>query len=301
MFSSVISGDDWQQFVVRLLYLRYGVNLIEIPDRHRGDHGIEAFTTDGCAYQCYAPEGDVGPAILAERHKVKITNDLTKFRTNKAELAKVFGDTKISRWLLMVPDHCSSDVVAHCETKAQELRSLNPPLSFISPEFKVITMNGYEFFALQISQLEHNGGFLVEAPQTELQPRQVESFEDANGEWLANLDRKLLSLPRLPTGPARSTFRERLLRYYLEGSNALTYYDQRFPLISERVRSLKEAESRSLEVESVMRSLTITFTRERFQEKMSAAIPSLGKKTSDVLSYAAIVEWLMLCPLDPTG
>lgn len=75
MYSSVISGDDWQKFVVRLLYSRYGSNLIEVPDQHKGDHGIEAFTTDGCAYQCYAPEGDVGPAIIAERHKIKITND----------------------------------------------------------------------------------------------------------------------------------------------------------------------------------------------------------------------------------
>jgi hypothetical protein len=301
MFSSVISGDDWQKFIVRLLYVRYGADLIEVPDQHKGDHGIEAFTTDGCVYQCYAPEGDVGPAILADRHKVKITNDLAKFRKNEFELAKIFGNTKILRWLLVVPDHCSSDVVAHCEKKAQELLEMAQPLSFISPDFKVITVNGYDFFALQISQLEQHGGLLVEASQTDLQPGEVESFEEANGEWLANLDRKLLALPRLPTGPARAAFRERLLRYYLEGSNAITYYDQRFPLISEKVRSLKEAESRSLEVESIMKDLTITSTRERFQQKMSEAIPSLGRATSDVLSYAAIVEWLMLCPLDPTG
>jgi hypothetical protein len=285
MFSSVISGDDWQEFVIRLLYVRYGADLIEVPDQDKGDHGIEAFTTDGCVYQCYAPEGDVGPAILADRHKTKITKDLAKFRKNQAELATIFGDTKISRWLLVVPDHCSADVVAHCEKKAQELREMNPPLSFIGHDFKAITVNG----------------FLVEASQAELQPGQVESFEGANEEWLANLDRKLLSLPRLPDGPARAVFRKRLLSYYLEGSNALTYYDQRFPLISERVRSLKEAESRSLEVESVMKNLTITSTRERFQEKMNGAIPSLGKKTSNILSYAAVVEWLMLCPLDPTG
>lgn len=301
IFSSVINSDDWQKFVIRLLYVRHGTNLIEVPDQDKGDHGIEAFTTDGCVYQCYAPEGDVGPSILAQRHKTKITNDVAKLHKNKVKLAQIFGDTKISRWLLVVPDHCSSDVVAHGEKKAQEIRAAIPPLSFISSDFKVITVNGYEFFALQISLLEQNGGFLVEASQTELQPGQVESFEDANEEWLENLDRKLLVLPPLSDNSARATFRKRLLHYYLEGSNALTYYDQRFPLISERVRSLKEAESRSLEVESVMKNLTITSTRERFQETMNEAIPSLGKNTSTLLSYAAIVEWLMLCPLEPTG
>jgi hypothetical protein len=301
MYSSVISGDDWQKFVVRLLYVRYGSNLIEVPDQHKGDHGIEAFTTDGCVYQCYAPDGDVGPAILAERHKTKITNDILKFKSNKSELAKLFGSTMISRWLLVVPDHCSSDVVAHSEKKAQELRDLDPSLSYLADDFKVITVNGYEFFSLQISQMEKNGGFLVEAEELALEPGQVEHFETANEEWLANLDRKLLSLPRLPKGSERAAFRERLLRYYLEGSNALTYYDQRFPLISERVRSLKEAESRSLEIESVLKSLTITKTREDFQQKMSEGIPSLGTVTADTLCWAAIVEWLMICPLDPTG
>jgi len=302
MYSSVISGDDWQKFVMRLLYVRHGSDLVEVPDQHKGDHGIEAFTTDGCVYQCYAPEGDVGPAILADRHKTKISADILKFKSNQSELKKLFGSTKISRWLLVVPDHCSSDVVAHCEKKAQELRELDPVPSYLAEDFKVITINGYEFFSLQISQIEKNGGFLLEADVLPLEPEQVSIFETtANEEWLANLDRKLLSLPRLPEGPARAAFRERLLRYYLEGSNALTYYDQRFPLISERVRSLKEAESRSLEIESVLKSLTITKTREEFRQKMSEGIPSLGTVTADILCWAATVEWLMLCPLDPTG
>ena len=299
MYSSVISGDDWQQFVVRLLYVRHTSNLIEVPDQHKGDSGIEAFTTDGCAYQCYAPEGAVGPAILAERHKTKITTDIRKFRTNKQQLAGMFGTTKISRWLLVVPDHCSSEVVAHCEKKAQELRELDPPLGYIAEDFRIITVNGYEFFSLQISQLEKNGGLLVEAEEVSIDSTLLQTFGSMHEEWLANLDRKMLTLPRRPTGQAGAAFREKLLRYYLEGSNAMTYYDQRYPLISERVRSLKEAESRSLEIESVLKNVTITQTRENFQEKMIAGIPSVGTVTANILCWAAVVEWLMVCPLDP--
>lgn len=301
MYSSVISGDDWQAFVVRLLYAKHAANLIEIPDQHKGDHGIEAFTSDGCAYQCYAPEGDVGPAILADRHKKKITIDLAKFRNNEAALTKIFGNTLIARWLLVVPDHCSSDVVAHCEMKAKELRALIPPLPYLAPDFKAITVNGYDYLALQIAQFEANGGLLIEAELQQVGPEQLEQFEVDNQAWLANLDRKLLVLQRLKDEAERAAFRKKMLSYFLDGSNSITYYDERFPLIAERVRSLKDAESRSVELESMMQYLTISGTREQFRNQLSEAIPSLGKVTCDVLAYAAVVEWLMLCPLEPAG
>ena len=183
--------------------------------------------------------------------------------------------------------------------ESQELRELDPPLGYIAEDFRIITVNGYEFFSLQLSQLEKNGGLLVEAEEVSIDPTLLETFGSMHEEWLANLDRKMLTLPRRPTGQAGAAFREKLLRYYLEGSNAMTYYDQRYPLISERVRSLKEAESRSLEIESVLKNVTITQTRENFQEKMIAGIPSVGTVTAKILCWAAVVEWLMVCPLDP--
>jgi len=86
-----LDGHEWQAFILQLLYLRYGADLIEVPDEYMGDHGIEAFSLDGCAFQCYAPEGPHDVAALSRKHKRKITRDLNKFKTNRKELLKIFG------------------------------------------------------------------------------------------------------------------------------------------------------------------------------------------------------------------
>jgi len=64
-------GDEWQEFIVQLLYLRYGTDLVEVPDKHKGDRGIEAFTNDGCAFQCYSPESPSIVSEVAAKHKQK--------------------------------------------------------------------------------------------------------------------------------------------------------------------------------------------------------------------------------------
>ena len=52
-----INGPEWQDYVLNLLRLRYSVGALSVvPDTDRGDYGIEAFATDECAFQCYAPE-----------------------------------------------------------------------------------------------------------------------------------------------------------------------------------------------------------------------------------------------------
>jgi hypothetical protein len=54
--SNGLTGDEWQELVIKLLYLRYGADLMEVLDDHGGDGGIEALSLDGCAFQCYFPE-----------------------------------------------------------------------------------------------------------------------------------------------------------------------------------------------------------------------------------------------------
>jgi hypothetical protein len=31
------------------------------------------------------------------------------------------------------------------------------------------------------------------------------------------------------------------------------------------------------------------------------SVPALGRQTAMAVSYAAVAEWLMVCPLDPKG
>ena len=99
MAQSAWSGDDWQEFCMLLLRERYSHHQFqEMPDKDKGDLGIEAFSLDGCAYQCYAPEQAVTVTERYERQRDKLTKDLGKLKKNEAKLKRVLrrpGDLAI--------------------------------------------------------------------------------------------------------------------------------------------------------------------------------------------------------------
>lgn len=53
-----LSGNDWQEWVDKLLQRHYGPGEYQkVPDKDKGDAGIEGFTVNsGHAYQAYGPE-----------------------------------------------------------------------------------------------------------------------------------------------------------------------------------------------------------------------------------------------------
>src|SRR5678815_4735884 len=96
------SGDEWQERVCLWLSIRHREDWVSVPDSHGGDFGIEGFTRSGLAYQCYAAHGLPNVADLYEKQRRKMTADIKKFCENCDELKKIFGTTKIKRWILVV-------------------------------------------------------------------------------------------------------------------------------------------------------------------------------------------------------
>jgi len=298
-FSNSIDGDEWQEFVLKLLYRRYGTDLIEVPDQHKGDSGVEAFSLDGSAFQCYSPEGEHEVAEICSKHKNKITRDINKFKKNKKRLNDIFGTTKIRRWVLIVPSHCSSDVVTHCQSKTSEVRNVIPPLTYVTDDFQVLTVDGYRFLAIEIAALTSSGSLLVEATETNIELNDIVSFSAGHSELAATLQVKLSTLPLLKDSVECDNSIKKLLRMYLLGGNAIAYYDAKYPYIADKIRSLKQSKSTALEIDSAIQNLTVAGTREKFESELIDAVPSLGRETAMVLSYASVAEWLMVCPLKP--
>lgn len=295
-----VDGDEWQNLVIQLLFLRYGADLVEVPDRDGGDRGIEAFSTDGCAFQCYAPENPGNVSDVAAKHKNKIARDIRKFHLNRKKLQKILGATKIRRWIFVVPDHCSAEVVETCQKKTAEIRNLAPPLPYVTDDFQVLTVVGTDFLAMELAELSKVGGFQVEAGINIVAPEELVEFAQAHDEWMENLDVKLSKLQSLDD-MSRTDLKAKLLQQHLEGGNALDYYDGRYPVVADRVRSIKQARAKALEIDSKLKTLTIAGTREEFEAELVDSVPALGRQTAVTLSYAAITEWLMICPLDPKG
>lgn len=76
-------GPSWEQHCLKLLRLRYKApgQFEYVPSSDQGDLGIEGFSHDGCAYQCYAPEGPLPIKDRYERQRDKLTEDLAKLET----------------------------------------------------------------------------------------------------------------------------------------------------------------------------------------------------------------------------
>jgi hypothetical protein len=296
--STSIDGDEWQGLVIKLLYLHYGADLVEVPDKHRGDGGIEAFSLDGCAFQCYAPEGSLTPAEIADKHKRKITRDLKKLCENRAKLGGIFGATKIKRWLLVVPDHCSSDVVEFCNAKTKAVRDYQPPLPYITEDFVVVAVNGFTFLAAEMATLSQAGALLIEARIEPVATQQIDMFLQQYNDLVEVLDQKLKRIPWLDTDE-RASLRKQLLQMHLEGSNAIAYYDGKYPLIADRIRSVKQLRAKALEIESQLQKLTISVTRQQFEAELIGSVPALGTQSAIRISWASVAEWLMVCPLNP--
>lgn len=53
-----------------------------------GDYGIEGFSTDGIAYQCYADQDSLGLRARTDKQKKKLYDDTVKLKTH-ADKSKV--------------------------------------------------------------------------------------------------------------------------------------------------------------------------------------------------------------------
>src|SRR5260370_21624459 len=136
-------GREWQDYCLKLLSVKYATELTMIPDTDRGDLGIEAFSSDGCAFQCYAAAEPLSTAQLYAKQQVKMTRDLKKLRDNAADLLRMLGNVRIRRWVFMVPRHDSKRIVEHGEKKAAELRAAALP--HLTNDFVVVVVTASQF------------------------------------------------------------------------------------------------------------------------------------------------------------
>lgn len=80
------SGEEWENFIQRLLKRHHGhTNYQEVPAKHGGDLGLEGFSTNGCASQCYAAQGyrDTNSLYEAQRDKMGSTRKRDKWKCVK--------------------------------------------------------------------------------------------------------------------------------------------------------------------------------------------------------------------------
>jgi hypothetical protein len=137
-------GDSWQAYALQLVQLRHQPQNVQIvPDRVKGDAGVEFFSTNGCLYQCYAPEESADVAKASSAMKAKASRDLQKLSTYAEVIEKILQGIKCVRWILLCPFLDDKEVVAFVRFKGKELKALG--LGFVDGHFEALVHSQSDF------------------------------------------------------------------------------------------------------------------------------------------------------------
>jgi hypothetical protein len=294
-------GDDWQQHINSLLGLRFTPGTYQpIPDRAGGDYGLEGFSSDGIAFQCYAAEEPLSVEALTDKQRDKITRDIKKLCDNHNRLAGILGQVRLHTWVLMVPRYDSKQILVHAEKKAEEVRAKRLPI--VTDNFRVAVQDDAMFGAQKAALM--NGALsklALAVPQAPLS--QVGIWTAANTSLVQTLDQKLQKLNKPPEKLA--LLKAQMVKHFLEGQNAMQYLHANYPLVEENVLQCKDAKERGLVTESLVSSALpeqrLKETLEDYRTRLATEIAGVTKTTADILAHEAAADWLLRCPLDFAG
>lgn len=139
-------GDSWERLCQVCLKAKYNGSYTEVP-ASPGDFGLDGFTQKGEAFQCYCPEKECNDKDLYESQRDKITRDIRKLKDYKEQLEALLNGVKLKRWYLLTPTIRSNDLIFHCNSKTNLVKSWSLP--FVDDDFKVLPLN-YEHLSEQI-------------------------------------------------------------------------------------------------------------------------------------------------------
>lgn len=285
-----------------LLQKRYAAanshSLQLVPDRHQGDLGIEAFSHDGVAYQCYAAEEPCSVSERYEKQRNKLTGDLGKFQKNQTAFATMLGTVVIHRYVFMVHQHDSRKLIEHATTKAQEVRAWGLP--FIASSFSIV--------------IETDDDYANERAAVHAIPQPLVGDLDLTGEQLESWaiqnqglrGTALTKLSKLSDSQAtREGVLEALTTQYLRGENALERLRTINPEVHRAVLSATAAQENLLVLEypPAQNSTQVKLAEiaKDFAAKLAGDFPVLNTQLATTLAWSAVGDWLMRCPLDFEG
>ncbi len=288
-------GDDWEAYCLLLLSRHYGAdNLQTVPARHDGDLGIEAFTHNGCAVQCYAAKEPLGTQELYIAQRDKLTTDLGKLEKYQSDLLNLLGPVKIEKYLFMVPRHDSRKIVQHATAKATEYRAKNLP--HLHADFRIIVVTA-DSFAEEREQVLKRPRRLIEVETSSSD--QIQAWISFNDALVSNIDRKLKKV--VPLSAQRGKYIEGLITQYIDGNNALDTMRRKHPdqwEYTERYKNFKES-LLVLEHSDVNPAPgSIAAIARDVEKELAHDVPALDPNLCRVLSWSSIADWLMRCPLD---
>ncbi|BBC26026.1 hypothetical protein ABRG53_3769 [Pseudanabaena sp. ABRG5-3] len=291
-------GEEWEAYIQLLLKRHYKLNYQEVPAKHKGDFGIEGYSSCGAVFQCYATEAyETNQRYEAQRDK--ITTDIGKFIKNKAEFIKLFGNTVINRWILIVPVFDSALLAQHASKKAKEVLDLNLP--YVSNDFKILIVRD-DHFAKERNELANVGVIDIDVPDAEINSENREEWLNLNDGLVKNLDTKGQKILSLAPDDKLESFKRLIIDQYLSGQNLLNQLSNNYPDLYASLSNYKLTYEKELFMTSLINDAPsnqfFSKTHKEYEQNIKNVTPNLSSTIIKKLSLEAISDWLMRCPLD---
>lgn len=291
-------GDEWQEHCRQLLAARYAEAIQFIPDRDRGDGGLEAYTFDGTGYQCYAPDEAYNTSSLTTAQKAKINRDIARLSKDPAETKKLLGTVVLKRWVLLTPDFDSRQLVEYARAKSESIRA-DPRPPWCDPEFEIVVATD-EIFAVERAALfgQLAQGLHLDVPE----PTDDELFSGAGGGIAETLTAKLQAEQSLEQNPERlAAYRSSLLIDYVRGQKQLELlqndYSSLHAAVSRRFTSTLRGLAREMAGTAGAGPVVVETLMRRLAQSLHGDVPGLSQLLCEELARFAVALWFVQCPL----
>jgi hypothetical protein len=293
------SGDDFEAFVWSLLQRRYPPEKLRyFPADMGGDKGLEGFSTDGIAYQCYADKDSLTLRARTDKQRAKLNRDTLKLKKNKDDIPRLLGGVVIRHYFLIVPEHHSTELVAYANERAEAMRSWK--LSFLSSDFAIALKTPKDYQGEYQAALS-DAAAQVLLPDPSVPDDAVTNFAGGEPELAATLLRKLATLQGYHPAANIDVMRKSLTQWFLVKEEMMEMLRE-FPQTREAVEVQRRLRQESLEFEN---GFAVAKPHDRvmqvvkeYAEQLESRIAGLTPGDAQRLSRGQAGEWLMRCPLE---
>lgn len=294
--NKVWEAKEWEGHVNDLLRLKFGEeNYIPIPDFHNGDAGIEGYCIQGYAFQSYCPDEGCTVDKLYDKQRDKMTADVGKFISDKnGYLKKILQNTKIRRWILVVPRHLSKNLNVHATNKESNVLAANLPY-VDNNDFKVLIWER-DNFKKEEEELISSGLRLlrIEVPQVDMSD--IVHLQDNSSEFGDNISRKLKKIRDDESQVQNAS--TMLLKNIVMYKNVMSDLKDNYPILHEKITNgiLDREQDLSLaffDAEILTPTQQIAFLNNKLKESSR-----LHQDNLKCISTGVVGDWLMRCNLD---
>ena len=297
-------GDRWERICQICFKQKYESEVYMEIKATPGDFGIEGFTRQGQAFQCYCPDENYTREELYEKQRDKITDDLKKLKTFELQLKKRLDDTKIRNWYFVTPDYSRNEIVAHCTKKRDEIRALDWDI-IDSENFEVIPTDIDFLLPYLANSLEMVSKKINLMPNKEVEESDKLKWKDQEINLVENAQRKhSLRFPEDANNLEKKIddLTETSVKNFLNGNIILKKWETEYPEDFEKFIQIKSLVEDKVIEDSMFQVGDNNQRLKEIESDLSKRIkenfPFLDQIMIERLCNQVLSDWILRCPID---